>query len=245
MILTLLGTGDAFGSGGRYSTCLHLQSNPHSILIDCGATSMHALQKAGVDRAGISAILVTHFHGDHFGGLPFFLLDAMFVTKRTRPLTIAGPRGVKERMRAACEVAFPGFFDRPRNFVLNFVEVSPGAPAHVSGFDVTAFPVVHDDLAGPCQAYRIARDGKVLAFSGDTTWTETLIDVARGADLFLTECYKYETKLANHMDWKTLEARLNDLKAKRIVITHMSGEMLEHEGSLPVTRAHDGMVVTI
>ena len=245
MHLTLLGTGDAFGSGGRYSTCLHLSADSHTILIDCGATSMHALQKAGIDRASISAILVTHFHGDHFGGLPFFLLDAMFVTRRTRPLTIAGPKGVKERMRTAYETAFPGFFDRERPFALNFVEVTPDSPQTVSGFEVTAFPVVHDDLAGPCQAYRIAREGKVFAFSGDTTWTDTLIRVASGADLFLTECYKYDTKLANHLDWKTLESRLPELRAKRIILTHMSGEMLEHDGPLPVERAHDGMTVAL
>ena len=101
MKLTLLGTGDAFGSGGRYSTCLHLAADGDTILVDCGATSMHALQRAGTDRAAISSILVTHFHGDHFGGLPFFLLDALFVTRRTTPLTIAGPKGVESRMRAA------------------------------------------------------------------------------------------------------------------------------------------------
>lgn len=245
MHLTLLGTGDAFGSGGRYSTCLHLTADGHTILVDCGATSMHALQKAGIDRAAISAVLVTHFHGDHFGGLPFFLLDALFVTRRTRPLTIAGPKGVKARMRIACEAAFPGFFDRERTFALNFIEVTPEAPQAVSGFNVTAFPVVHDDLAGPCQAYRIGRGGKVLAFSGDTTWTETLLPVAAGADVFLVECYKYETKLANHLDWKSLEHRLPELRAKRIIITHMSGEMLEHDGPLPVERAFDGMTVEI
>jgi len=245
MKLTLLGTGDAFGSGGRYSTCLHLNADAHSMLVDCGATSMHALQKAAIDRAAITAVLVTHFHGDHFGGLPFFLLDAMFVTRRTRPLTIAGPKGVKERMRAACEVAFPGFFDRERSFALNFIEVSPGTPQTVAGFEVWAFPVVHDDLAGPCQAYRILRDGKVFAFSGDTTWTDTLIRVANGADLFLTECYTYDREMPNHLNWKTLESRLPELRAKRILITHMSGEMLKFDGPLPVERAHDGMTVTL
>ena len=106
MRITVLGSGDAFGSGGRFSTCLHLAADDGtSMLVDCAATSMTALNRTDIDRNGICAILFTHFHGDHFGGLPFFVLDAQFVTRRRAPLTIAGPKGVEERARVALEAA--------------------------------------------------------------------------------------------------------------------------------------------
>jgi ribonuclease BN (tRNA processing enzyme) len=242
--IDILGSGDAFGSGGRFHTCLHLTSaDGRGMLVDCGASSSVAMAKAGVDPAGLEAILFTHFHGDHFGGLPFFVLHAQFVTKRTAPLLIAGPAGVEERARTAMEAFFPGSWGAQRPFEMRFLEVRPDAPARINGIDVTAFPVVHDERAGPCQGYRFTEGGRVFAFSGDTGWTDTLIPLADGADVFLTECYSYDHRLSSHIDWKTLESRLPALRAKRIVITHMGTGMLAHDGPLPVERAFDGMVL--
>ncbi len=108
MKLTIIGCGDAFGSGGRLNTCFHVAAGETSFLIDCGATSLPALKARGIDRNGIGFILITHFHADHFGGIPFFILDAQFFSKRTAPLIIAGPRGLQEWFPRAMETAFPG-----------------------------------------------------------------------------------------------------------------------------------------
>ena len=77
--------------GGRFNTCFHLTGARTNCLIDCGATSLVALKRLGIERNAIDLILITHFHADHFGGVPFFVLDAQFFSKRSRPLTIAGP----------------------------------------------------------------------------------------------------------------------------------------------------------
>ncbi|MBV8411843.1 MAG: MBL fold metallo-hydrolase [Alphaproteobacteria bacterium] len=83
MRLQFLGSGDAFGSGGRFNTCFHLERSAHgNVLIDCGASSMIAIRKWQVDPNVISTIVVTHLHGDHFGGIPFFLLDAQLIIAR-------------------------------------------------------------------------------------------------------------------------------------------------------------------
>lgn len=245
MKITILGSGDAFGSGGRYATCLHLALDTGAnLLVDCGATSLLALNRAGIDRNAISAILFTHFHGDHFGGLPFFLLDALFVSRRTEPLMIAGPRGVEERARIVTEAAFPGFSSNRWPFEIVWREIMPDAPGEVAGAAVTAFAMVHDERAGPCLGYRIAADGKVFAFSGDTSWTDSLLPLADGADLLLCECYTFDMPLKNHLDWRTLSARLPDLRAARIVLTHMGPQMLERRGEATVACAEDGMVLT-
>jgi ribonuclease BN (tRNA processing enzyme) len=96
--VTFLGSGDAFGSGGRLNACFLLETSRSRYLIDCGATSPTAMRSRGVDPNEIEAILVSHLHGDHFGGIPFLLLDAQFVNERTAPLTIAGPRGTGKRL---------------------------------------------------------------------------------------------------------------------------------------------------
>ncbi len=71
MRLQFVGCGDAFGSGGRFNTCLHLTGAHANVLIDCGASSLVAMKRIGIDRNAIDAIIVTHFHADHFGGIPF------------------------------------------------------------------------------------------------------------------------------------------------------------------------------
>src|SRR5262249_33892577 len=86
-----IGSGDAFGSGGRFQTCILLEGNTESALIDCGASSLVALKASGINPSTMGSILITHLHGDHFGGIPFFILDAQFA-KRTQPLIIAGRR---------------------------------------------------------------------------------------------------------------------------------------------------------
>lgn len=96
MQLQFVGCGDAFGSGGRFNTCFHVTGERANCLIDCGVSSLIAMKKLGIRRNDIQAIFITHFHADHFGGLPFFLLDAQFLSKRTEPLLVAGPRGLED-----------------------------------------------------------------------------------------------------------------------------------------------------
>jgi ribonuclease BN (tRNA processing enzyme) len=245
MIITILGSGDAFGTGGRFNTCLHVEAGGERLLLDCGSSSMVALNKAGIDRNGLSTLLFTHFHGDRFGGLPAFLLDAQFVSRRKQPLLIAGPVGIEHRTRHALETDFPGASTNPWRFPISYLEVTPEASETLAGLDIAAFPMVHDARAGPCQGYRLAADGKVFAFSGDTAWTGALIPLSAGADALLVECYTWNTKLANHLDYETLAENRARLSAARIVLTHMGASMLAHEEALPEERAHDGMVIAL
>src|SRR4051812_19348104 len=118
-----LGSGDAFGSGGRHHTCIHVRSEETTFLIDCGASSLIAMKWYGVDPLSIDAVLVTHLHGDHFGGIPFFVLDAQLVSNRTRPLTVAGPPGLESRVQDTMEELFPGSSRVRRRFELRFLEL--------------------------------------------------------------------------------------------------------------------------
>ena len=107
MKLTIVGSGDAFGSGGRFNTCFFLETAKAALLIDCGASALPALKGQGIEPNRIDAIVLSHLHGDHFGGIPFFLLDSQFLARREKPLTIAGPPGTRARLDAALEVFFP------------------------------------------------------------------------------------------------------------------------------------------
>lgn len=241
--LTFVGSGDAFGSGGRLNTCLHVETATARFLIDCGATSLVGMKKLGLDRNAVDLILITHFHADHFGGIPFFILDAQLVAKRTRPLVVAGPPGLPDWYARAMQTAFPG--ERTLAFPLTLTEVTIGVANTIGPLRVTPYPVKHDDRAGPCLAYRIEAEGRTLAYSGDTEWVDTLIDAGRDADLFICECYTFERPVKAHMNHAAIARAAPGIGAKRIVLTHMSDDMLGRRADTKIEAAEDGLVVEL
>ena len=124
MRVHFVGCGDAFGSGGRLNTCFHVTGASVNFLIDCGASALPALKRGGIVRNDIDLILITHFHGDHFAGLPFFLLDAQF-SRRTRPLVIAGPEGIDTRLKQVREALFEHSSRTPQKFDLSVLPLKP------------------------------------------------------------------------------------------------------------------------
>ena len=241
--LQFLGSGDAFGSGGRFQTCLLLRGAGGSLLIDCGASSLIAMKRAGVDPGEIGWVLLTHLHGDHFGGLPFMVLDGQF-SRRTRPLVVAGPPGTRTRVEAAMEVLFPGSSRVERRFAVEFVELAQRTAASVGPATVTPFSVEHASGA-PSYALRVQYGGKVVVYSGDTEWTESLVDAARGVDLFVCEAYFFEKKIKYHLDYATLRDHRKQLDCKRIILTHMSQDMLGRLGESEMEWATDGQIVVL
>jgi ribonuclease BN (tRNA processing enzyme) len=234
-----LGCGDTFGSGGRFQTCIWVRADAAGFLLDCGASSLVAMRRFAVDPGLIDAILLTHLHGDHFGGLPFFLLDAQLISRRTRPLTVAGPPGLERRICEAMEVLFPGSSASPRKFPLRFAELHPERRATMGPLAVTPFPVVHPSGA-PAYALRVECGGKVLTYSGDTEWTDALMDAARGADLFICEAYYFEKKVKYHLDYRTLREKRPALTCRRVILTHMSEDMLSRLPEVDTEWAEDG-----
>jgi len=243
--LKFIGCGDAFGSNGRFNTCFHVTGQKANFLIDCGASSLIALKANQVRLNEIELILITHFHADHFGGIPFFMLDAQFFSKRTQPLVIAGPPGLPTWYERVMETSFPGSAQTRPRFDLSLIELSVEHTVRLAGVKITPFPVHHDNLGGPFFAYRLEVEGRIMAYTGDTEWTDTLIAVGRDADLFIAEAYFYEKKVKLHLDLATLIEHLPTIKPKRLILTHMSEDMLAHLSDVPYEAAADGKVVLL
>jgi ribonuclease BN (tRNA processing enzyme) len=242
--VTFAGSGDAFGSGGRLQACIHLQGAEFDpVLVDCGASSLPALKRLGLDPGDVVAVLVSHLHGDHFGGLPFLVLDGQFA-RRTNPLTIAGPPGIARRLSEMMECMFPGSTSVSRRFEVEIVELRPGATTVVGGVTVSAFEVDHASGAPPL-ALRLDVVGKRISYTGDTAWTDTLLEAADGADLLIAEAYYRDKSIRYHLRHADLTAHRAQLGCKRLIVTHMSADMLEHPDDVSFETAYDGLVVTV
>jgi ribonuclease BN (tRNA processing enzyme) len=243
MEICVLGCGDAFGSGGRLNTCFHVSTTSTRFLIDCGTTALIAMRRFGVEPNNIATVFLTHLHGDHFGGLPFLILDAQLVSRRTTPLTIVGPPGLRERLPALMEAMFPGSSTVDRKFELHLFEVQSETETEINGVSVTAFVVRHPS-GGPSYALRLSCEGKVLCYTGDTEWVDVLVRAAHKADLLIAEAYTAERRVRFHLDWATLQQHLPEIAAKSVLLTHMSPDMLDRapDGYEP---AYDGLVLTL
>ncbi len=237
--VTTVGSGDAFGSGGRFQTCIALaveEASVPSVLLDCGATSLTALRRHQTDPSQIETVLVTHLHGDHFGGLPFLVLDGQF-RRRTHDLTVVGPPGTRARLEQAMEVLFPGSSSVQRRFAVHVVEHVDRRPIELGSLRVTAYEVSHDSGA-PAYALRVDGPQASVAYSGDTEWTDALLDAADNVDLFLCEGYS-QTPVRWHLDLDTLARHRDQLTCRQFVLTHLAPSALASDLSRWQV-AHDG-----
>jgi ribonuclease BN (tRNA processing enzyme) len=243
MRLQFIGSGDAFGSGGRLNTCFHVTGQQVNFLIDCGASSLIGLKKEDIRLNGIQAIFVTHFHADHFGGIPFFMLDAQFSSKRIQPLIMVGPPGLVHWYERVMETSFPGSLKTKPKFALSFIELKPKEQTEVAGVKVRPFQALHGDSDGPYFSYRLETENRTVTYTGDTEWTDELIETASQSDLFIAEAYFFEKKIKFHLDLTTLIEQLPLIQPKRLILTHMSQDMMSRLNTLAFETAYDGKIV--
>ena len=244
MRLTIVGCGDAFHTGGRLHSAYLLDAGDERLLVDCGATTVFGLIRAGIDTSSIPRIVISHLHGDHFAGVVFFLMHCGYVARRTAPLDVYGPPGIAARVTALVDVMYAENAGRPWPFRVNSHEMHAGQPTTIGGFAAHAFEVDHPSGA-PSHALRLEGHGKVFAFTGDTTWCDALIEAGRSADLYLMECGVYARASRMHLNWITIEKYLDLIGARRTILTHMSGDMLANRRLINDARiafAEDGAV---
>ncbi|WP_460661254.1 MBL fold metallo-hydrolase [Kribbella swartbergensis] len=237
-----MGSGDAFGSGGRFQTCIALAVDEvPRVLVDCGATSLTALRRQEFDPNEIETVVITHLHGDHFGGLPFVVLDGQF-RRRTRDLTVVGPPGTRERLTAAMETLYPGSSQVQRRFEVHVLEHVDRQAQQLGDVSITPYEVRHASGA-PAYAVRLETPTGSLAYSGDTEWTDALIDAAHDADLFLCEGYS-PTPIRWHLDLQTLDHHRARFTCRQLVLTHLSPTALATD--LTAWRvAYDGLRLNV
>lgn len=244
-VVTVLGAGDAFSSHGRFMSGYLIEAEANRILMECGPTTLTALKRAAFNPADIDLVLISHLHGDHFGGLPFLFLEYMWESPRRTMLTIAGPRHLEERSWRLFRTMYPRSEIERIARKIRFVVIGPGDSARFGPMRVAAIRTPH--MTGDKSlAYRIAVGGRTIVFSGDSGWTDELFSFSAGADLFLCECTYFESaQLKFHINYPELLEKRDRLQVKRLVLTHLGREVLDRAPEIKLEMARDGMKIEV
>jgi ribonuclease BN (tRNA processing enzyme) len=220
--LSFLGSGNAFAPDGRYWSSFLLNGR---YLLDAPPTLLPHLKRLGVPPADIRAVFISHFHGDHFLGLPFLLLEYLHMTPRQEDLYIVGPPGVEKMIEAAAEMAFPNLSHADAGYQRCYLEAETDRQQTVDAISFQAFPMKHSGGKLVSFGYRLRLAEKVLAYTGDTEVCEEIFALAEGADVLVLDCNYSQGKGPDHLSFADVpEIRRRLPLSTTIILTHLEAE---------------------
>lgn len=242
--LVFVGTSDAFGAGGRRQSAIFARGERGGMLLDCGATTNTGLTQLGISRNEVDVILISHFHGDHFGGIPAFLYAALYTDQREHAIEIVGPPEVERRVRELAAAMGHHLEDREWTFPVRYREIRPDQNLQAGPAEISAFATEHQPEAHP-QGYRVRLGRERIAYSGDTGWFDGLPREVAGSDLFVCECTLHRKELDFHLSLEELREHRDDLDCGRLVLTHLGEEMAAKRGQIEIETADDGLTLKL
>ncbi len=192
MKCTFIGVGSAFDAV-QTNVSMLVEANDHRILLDCGFNAAHGCMRLIPDPSTIDVVWISHFHGDHFFGLPF-LLGSFFTAGRIKELYICGPQGVEDKVCQAIDLAYPSLRVKLA-FNVIFCEFRPGDVKSVAGFSLRTSAIEH---SGSALALRLESTGKSVFYSGDGQLIEDCRSIAKKADLGILESYGLDDTVKGH-----------------------------------------------
>ncbi len=242
--LICIGTSDAFGAGGRLQSAYLLRTPGGAALLDCGQTTLSGLSMQGIDRGEVDAVIISHFHADHFGGLPLLLQAARYVDGRRTPLTIAGPPGIEARLQEAGRSLGHELEPDKLGFELRFAEFAAGRRIEAGPVQVSGFETFHTPASRP-HGMVVSAGGVRVAYSGDTGWFDELPARVSGASLFLCECTLLQKSFMYHLSLEELNERQREFDCGRLLLTHLGIEMRTAKQIEGFERADDGLRIAL
>ena len=242
MKLTVVGCSPAWpNAGGAHSG--YLVEGSGALLVDCGPGVLARLREGRL-WPQVDAIVITHFHLDHWGDLVPWVWGASYLEGReelrSRPELRVPPEGRDQLKLFGAMLGFPDMFER----IFSLSEYVYGMPFELAGFAVTPVSVPHYGL--DAYGFRVTDGSRTLAYSGDSAPSEALVELARDADLFVCEATlasgAHDGKIRGHLALDEAVDTFERSGAKRLLVTHRPGE-LPTDASLEL--AYDGMVVPL
>ncbi len=255
MELTVLGSGTAVPHAQRASSSYWLQASEASVLLDFSVFTMGRLLAAGLDWAGLDSIWISHFHLDHFGGLPSFLFGSRYseeMRDRKKPLRIFGGSGLKDLLVSINGLGDLKLFDQP--FPLEIIEVAAlDKFAIAPGLEAVAMNTPHTEESHALHLRDV--NGSTLVYTSDTGFSETIAPFARNVDLLVIEAsFPSDNPTKNHLDLAEAMYIIRKARPRKALLTHLypywdavsfDEEVAKFFPGTDVVQAFDGQKLTV
>jgi ribonuclease BN (tRNA processing enzyme) len=242
MEITVVGSGTVVPRPERRQSCVTVETGGEMLVIDLGSGAVRGMLLAGLDPFAVDRIFFTHFHPDHTVDVVPLLFSIKYGAEeeRTRPLYLTGPE------------SFTEFWDSVRSVWGEFMVGD--YPTHVSELPhVCSSPL---DLPGcrlswaPAEhrpesiAYRLDGEDGDFVYSGDTEYSESVVELARNAHTLLIECsFPDENPVPGHLTPSSAARIASEAGVERVVLTHIYPAADELDLPAEIGRGYDGEVV--
>lgn len=213
----VIGSGNAFNSDKR-GHCSFLLDD--IILIDCGPTILLKREELQIDFSKIKLVLITHFHGDHFAGLPFLILYFQYIVKRKEKLTILGPKNIKQQFFSLLELMYPNL---KIDFEIDFIEKQNNY--YFENYFISAFPITHKEES---IGYKISDERHTFAFTGDAMLDEKVYNLLENVDIGIMELsLKTKEENSSHISLEEVIKDRKKIKVKKLYFNHIYDQLAE------------------
>lgn len=198
MKITFLGVGEACDAVVP-NTAVWIQTRtdsgqPRSVLFDCGPTVTPLYFRETNDPDDLDALWISHFHADHFFGVPTLLLR-FWEMKRQKTLNIIGQTGIRQVLSKTMDLAYPGFLTK-LTYPLVFQEVEPQPDA--LRFLGLSWRFAQNGHGQRDLAVRLEDGEKAVFYSGDGSPTFETLTIAQGCDLIIHEAFDLDDSMPGH-----------------------------------------------
>ncbi len=223
MQVFFLGVGEACDS--HHGNCSVLvRTKNTTLLLDCGFSVPHRFFRYCDDPDCLDNVWISHFHGDHFLGLPLLLLR-FWEMGRKRPLEFIGQEHLEDKTLAALELAYPGFAEK-LSFPLHFQTVTPGLPLKTNDLQLQAAVSGHSQKNyGLC----ITNNTNRLYYSGDGRATEATRKLMHGCDLVLHEAFTLCDSIPGHGSVESCLQLMDEENIKQLALLHIERKTRHRE----------------
>ncbi|MGA9755176.1 MAG: ribonuclease Z [Desulfobaccales bacterium] len=251
MELIVVGSGTGVPSLRRGSPSLAVKAAGRLLVLDLGSGTLRALLRLGLNFSAIDVLALTHLHPDHVGDLIPFLFATRYSLGYTRrePFRLLAARGFA-RFHARLQEAFNGWVEPPPG-LMDLKELAPDGPDEVrdAGLVIRSAPTNHTEGS---LAFRVEAEGRSVVYSGDTAESDSLVDLARGADILVLEAAN-PFKVPGHLTPREAGGLAARAGVARLLLTHFYPPcdavdvvaLAAQEFSGEVLRAEDGLSLTV